>query len=129
YYLWSTMPDEPLFVSAQGGTLAADAGLNTEIERMLADPRAKALVSNFAGQWLNLRRTEQAKPDYMTFPKFDDELRAALRTESEMFFSDLLTQGRPVSELLTGTFTYVNAKLATHYGMPAPAGGGFVKVD
>ena len=129
YYLWSTMPDEPLFVQAQSGNLAADAALASEVERMLADPKAAALVSNFAGQWLNLRRTVQAMPDKVAFPSFDDELRAALRTESEMFFAELLQKARPISELLTGTFTYVNPKLAAHYGLPAPAGSGFSRVD
>ena len=129
YYLWSTMPDQALLLEAQHGTLATDAGLTAQIERMLTDPRASALVSNFVGQWLNLRRTEQVKPDYTIFPTFDDELRASLRTESEQFFSELLQKGRPISELLTGTFTYVNSRLATHYGLPAPAGSGFQRVE
>ncbi len=129
YYLWSTMPDETLLAQAQNGKLGVDADLVAEVERMLADPRSSALVSNFAGQWLNLRRIEQSKPDAAAFPTFDEELRTSLRTESEMFFAELLKQGRPISELLTGTFTYVNAKLATHYGMPAPAASGFARVD
>lgn len=129
YYLWSTMPDQPLLVEAQQGTLATDAGLTTQVERMLSDPRAAALASNFVGQWLNLRRTEQVKPDYATFPSFDDELRTSLKTESEQFFNELFQKGRPISELLTGTFTYVNKRLATHYGLPAPAGDGFERVD
>jgi hypothetical protein len=132
YYLWSTMPDEALLAQAQNGQLAADASLATEIERMLADPKASALVSNFAGQWLNLRRISMpdlVHPDLDAFPAFDDELRASLRTESEMFFADLIKQARPVSELLTGTFTYVNAKLATFYGLPAPGASGFSRVD
>jgi hypothetical protein len=129
YYLWSTMPDQPLLVEAQQGTLATDVGLTTQVERMLSDPRAAALASNFVGQWLNLRRTEQVKPDYATFPSFDDELRTSLKTESEQFFNELFQKGRPISELLTGTFTYVNKRLATHYGLPAPAGDGFERVD
>ncbi len=129
YYLWSTMPDQPLLVEAQRGTLDSDAGLAAQVDRLLKDPRSHALISNFVGQWLNLRRTEQVKPDYMVFPTFDDQLRASLRTESEQFFDELFQQGRPISELLTGTFTFVNKRLATHYGMPAPAGDGFVRVD
>lgn len=129
YYLWSTMPDQALLVEAQHGALATDAGLTAQIERMLSDPRASALVSNFVGQWLNLRRVEQVKPDYTIYPTFDDELRASLRTESEQFFSELLQKGRPISELLTGSFTYVNQRLATHYGLPAPAGSGFQRVE
>jgi hypothetical protein len=103
--------------------------LAAEVERMLADGKASALVSNFAGQWLNLRRMTQIMPDKTAFPTFDDELRAALRTESEMFFAELLQKARPLSELLTGTFTFVNAKLATHYGLPAPQGSGFARIE
>jgi hypothetical protein len=129
YYLWSTMPDQPLLVDAQGGNLVTDVGLAAQVERMLSDPRSSALVSNFVGQWLNLRRTEQVAPDSTIFPMFDDELRVSLRTESERFFGELLQQNRPIFELLTGTFTYVNKRLATHYGLSAPAGDGFVRVD
>jgi hypothetical protein len=129
YFLWSTMPDDALLGDAQAGGLLGDAGLSAQIERMLGDARAHALVSNFAGQWLNLRRVDQVKPDYTTFPTFDDELRAAMRMESELFFSELFTQSRPIAELLSGSFTYVNAKLATHYGMQAPTADGFTRVD
>jgi hypothetical protein len=129
YYLWSTMPDQALLLDAQLGKLDADAGLGAQVERMLADPRASALVSNFVGQWLNLRRTEQVAPDYTVFPTFDEELRESLKTESEQFFAELLEKGRPISELLTGTFTYVNARLAKHYGLPAVAGSGFQRVE
>jgi hypothetical protein len=129
YYLWSTMPDQALLVDAQSGVLTQDAGLQAQIERMLSDPRAKALVSNFAGQWLNLRRTAQVLPDTTIYTDFDDELRASLKTESELFFNELLQKARPASELLSGTFTYVNKRLAAHYGMPAPSADGFQRVD
>jgi len=129
YYLWSTMPDQPLLLDAQLGNLGTDVGLTAQIERMMTDPRASALVSNFAGQWLNLRRTEQVAPDYTIFPAFDDELRSSLKAESEQFFAELVQKGRPISELLTGSFTYVNARLAKHYGMAAPAGSGFQRVE
>jgi hypothetical protein len=128
YFLWSTMPDEALFVEAQSASLLNDAALSAQVERMLADPRSAALVSNFAGQWLNLRRVEQITPDAAVYPSFDDELRSAMRTEGEMFFAELLREGRPVSELLTSSFTYVNERLAQHYGLPAPAGAGFERV-
>lgn len=129
YYLWSTMPDEPLLVDAQGGNLVTDAGLSAQVERMLKDPRSSALILNFVGQWLNLRRADQVKPDYTIFPTFDDDLRASLKAESQNFVNELFQQGRPIAELLTAPFTYVNKRLATHYGMPAPAGDGFVRVD
>jgi hypothetical protein len=129
YYLWSRMPDEALFVDAQSGKLLTDAGLAEQVERMLKDPRSAALVSNFAGQWLNLRRTDQVKPDASVYPSFDDELRASLRAESELFFAELLAKARPISELLTGAFTFVDERLASHYGLAAPAADGFARVE
>jgi len=129
YYLWSTTPDSTLLVEAQNGNLLSDAGLSAQIDRLLSDARSSALLSNFVGQWLNLRRTEQVKPDEKVYPSFDDELRASLRQESEKFFGELLQKERPISELLTGSFTYINKRLATHYGLPAPATDGFVRVD
>jgi Protein of unknown function (DUF1592)/Protein of unknown function (DUF1588)/Protein of unknown function (DUF1587)/Protein of unknown function (DUF1595)/Protein of unknown function (DUF1585) len=129
YYLWSTTPDQTLLVDAQMGKLATDAGLTAEVERMLTDPRASALITNFVGQWLYLRRAEAAKPDATVFPTFDAELSAALRIESEKFVNELFQQGKPIAELLTGTFTYVNPRLAKHYGLPVPAGTDFTRVD
>ncbi len=129
YYLWSSMPDEALFVDAQSGQLLNDAPLASQVERMLSDSRAAALVENFAGQWLNLRRTAQVMPDSAVFPEFDQELQASLRTESELFFAELVENGRPFSELLTAQFSYVNAPLAAHYGLLAPAGPGFERMD
>ncbi|HXK20565.1 MAG TPA: DUF1592 domain-containing protein [Polyangiaceae bacterium] len=129
YYLWSTMPDQPLLLDAQSGMVATDAGLAAEVERMLTDPRSSALITNFVGQWLYLRRAEAAKPDSVVFPTFDAELGASLRTESEKFVTELFQKARPISELLTGTFTYVNPRLAKHYGLPAPAGTDFTRVD
>jgi hypothetical protein len=129
YFLWSTMPDDPLFVVADTGTVGDDNTLTSEVARMLADGKARALVDNFAGQWLNLRRLDNVTPDYAAYPSFDEDLRVALRTESELFFSELLQQGKPLTELLTANYTYVNARLAQHYGLPAPAGGDFVRVE
>jgi hypothetical protein len=129
YYLWSTMPDQPLLVDAQMGKLATDAGLGEEVERMLTDARSSALITNFVGQWLYLRRAEAAKPDTTVFPTFDPELSASIRIESEKFVTELFQQGKPITELLTGTFTYLNPRLAKHYGLPAPAGTGFTRVD
>ncbi len=129
YFLWSSMPDDPLFVVADTGTIGDDTSLKSEVARMLADAKAQALVDNFAGQWLNLRRLEQVKPDYEVYPTFDEELRSALRTESGLFFRELLQSGRPPSELLTANYTYVNARLAQHYGLTPPAGTDFVRVD
>ena len=127
YYLWSSMPDDALMNSAKSGALDSDAGVVTEVSRMLGDPQAKALVSDFAGQWLNIRRVAAVKPDATTYPGYSAELAADMQTESSMLFSDLLAQGRPIADLLTSNYTFVNARLATFYGMPAPAGSGFVK--
>jgi hypothetical protein len=124
------MPDEELLVAAQSGDLTSEAALKAQVARMLASPRAAALITNFAGQWLNLRRMEQVLPDPAIYPGFDDELRAAFRTESELFVGELFQQGRPVSDLLTATFTYVNPKLAQHYGLAAsPDANGFARVE
>ena len=127
YYLWSSMPDDALINSAKNGALDTDAGLVTEVTRMLRDPQAKALVSDFAGQWLNIRRVAAVKPDAMAYPMYSDALAADMQTESSMLFAELLAQGRPIADLLTADYTFVNSRLATFYGMPAPAGSGFVK--
>lgn len=129
YYLWSTMPDDALYADAKSGALSTDAGLESQVSRMLQDPKAGALVSNFAGQWLNLRRIDSVKPDDVVYPAFDAELAAAMKTESNLFFAELLAMGRPISELLTSEFSFVNKKLAAFYGLPAPAGDGFERVS
>ncbi|HVY32146.1 MAG TPA: DUF1592 domain-containing protein [Polyangiaceae bacterium] len=128
YYLWSTMPDDALLASAKSGNLTTDAGLTSEVTRMFNDPKAKALVSDFAGQWLNIRRVTAVKPDAATYPNFNADLAVAMQTESSMMFQELLAQGRPITDLLTSNFTFVNKALATYYGLPAPAGDGFSRV-
>ena len=95
---------------------------------MLADPKADALVSNFAGQWLQLRNLQRSSPDLMEFPDFDDGLRQGFRQETEMFFASLLRGNRSVLELLTADYTYVKERLARHYGMPGVAGSAFRRV-
>jgi Protein of unknown function (DUF1592)/Protein of unknown function (DUF1588)/Protein of unknown function (DUF1595)/Protein of unknown function (DUF1587)/Protein of unknown function (DUF1585) len=128
YYLWSTMPDAALFASAKSGALTTDAGLVTEVSRMLADPKAQALTSDFAGQWLNIRRVGAVKPDAGTYPTFSAQLAADMETESYMMFTELLATSRPITDVLNSDFTYVNKALATFYGMTPPPGDGFVKV-
>lgn len=128
YYLWSDMPDEALFASAKSGTLATDAGLVGEVSRMLGDSKANALVTDFAGQWLNIRRVAAVKPDAATYPAFNAQLAADMQTESYMTFGELLGQSRPITELLSSDFTYINKNLAAFYGLTPPAGDGFVKV-
>ncbi len=128
YYLWSSMPDDALLTSAKAGNLASDAGLAAEVSRMLGDSKAQALVSNFAGQWLNLRRVAAVKPDETAYPNFNAQLASDLQAESTLFFAELVAQGRPISELITADFSYLNQNLAAYYGVTPPSGEGFTKV-
>jgi hypothetical protein len=127
YFLWSSMPDDALFASAAAGALSDPVLLSAEVDRMLASPKAEALVSNFAAQWLQLRRLEDKTPDAQQFPDFDAELRASMRTESEMLFREIALAGAPATDLLQANYTFVDARLAAHYGLPAPSGEGFVR--
>jgi hypothetical protein len=129
YYLWSTMPDDALFTAAKSGALNDDAAVQAQVTRMLAEPRSKALVDNFGGQWLNVRRVANVKPDSTEYPNFDSQLAASMQTESLMFFGELFDKGRPITELITSDFTYVDARLATFYGLQAPPGTGFQRVQ
>ena len=129
YLLWSSMPDDALFEAAAMGALETDEQILAQLERMLADAKSEGFVSHFAGQWLNLRRVEQVSPDYDTFPQFDAELSTAMRTESETFFRAILDTDVPLSELLTAPFTFVNARLAEHYGIDGQFGEQFQQVS
>jgi hypothetical protein len=129
YFVWSSMPDANLFAAAEAGTLAKDsAKLTSELERMLADGKAQALSRNFAGQWLTLRRLAQVVPDPNTFPNFDLELRDAAARETELLFDTLLRENAAISRLLTADFTFVNPRLAQHYGIAIP-GSEFQRVS
>lgn len=129
YLLWSSMPDDALFEAAATDGLETNEQILAQLERMLADSKSQGFVSHFAGQWLNLRRVEQVKPDYNTFPQFDAGLSAAMRTESETFFRAILDADAPISELLTAPYTYVNARLAAHYGFEGEFSDQFVQVS
>jgi hypothetical protein len=129
YYLWSSMPDDALLASAKSGALLSDAGLLSEVSRMLGDAKAKSLVDNFGGQWLNTRRVLAVKPDDAMFPKFDDALAADMATESAMFFAELVAKGSAIADLLSADFSYVNKNLAAFYGMQPPASDGFERVS
>ncbi|HXI54694.1 MAG TPA: DUF1592 domain-containing protein [Polyangia bacterium] len=119
YFLWSSMPDDALFSAAASGSLRDIKVQQTQITRMLQDPKSSALVQNFAGQWLYTRMLPDFKPDAVAFPKFDDELRTSMQQETELLFRDIAFGGVPADSLLTGNFTYLNDRLATHYGLPA----------
>lgn len=123
YFLWSTMPDAALMEAAASGRLATAEGVAAEVRRMLVDPRAEALVDNFAGQWLYIRDVDNAIPDPWVFPEFDDALRHAMAEEMRMFFRSFVTGDRSMIELLTATDSWVNRRLAEHYGIEqgAPA--------
>jgi hypothetical protein len=117
YFLWSTMPDEPLFELARKGRLRDPSVLRTEMARLRADPKAQALVDNFASQWLGLRRLEQTHPDRDLFPAWNDGLRRAMADEASMFFANLLREDRSILELVDADYTFLNEPLARLYGM------------
>jgi hypothetical protein len=127
YFLWSTMPDEELFALASKGRLRKN--LEAQVRRMLADPKALALVENFGGQWLQTRNLELAAPDKKTYPAFDDELRSAMRQETEMFLASILRGDRSVFDLINGEYTFVNEQLARLYGLPGVQGAEFRRVS
>lgn len=128
YFLWSSMPDDQLFQAARSGELTRPEVLVAQAKRMLADPRSQALVENFAGQWLQLRDVSRLTPDPDLFPEFDDDLRLAMRRETELFFEAVVREDRSVLEFLTADFTYVNERLARHYEMQGISGSEFQRV-
>jgi hypothetical protein len=128
YFLWSSMPDEELLRTADQGTLRKPEVLRAQIFRMLKDPKAHALVENFAGQWLELRRLESVAPDREKFPQFDEYLRMSMRQETELFFENLMREDRSVLDLLDAKDTFLNEKLATFYGVPGVKGPEFRSV-
>lgn len=123
YFLWSTMPDELLFASAADGSLLRDDVLRSQVLRMVADPRAHALVDNLAGQWLGIRAVDTVTPDVWSFPDWDEDLRASAREEMERLAADALLEGAPMTELLVADATWIDARLAAHYGLTAPVEG------
>ncbi|MEZ5399093.1 MAG: DUF1592 domain-containing protein [Bryobacteraceae bacterium] len=129
FFLWSSIPDDELLDGAIAGTLSRPGVLEKQVRRMLADPRAEMLATNFAGQWLHLRNLASAKPDMRTFPDFDDNLRQAFRQETEMFFESVMREDRNVLDLLRARYTFVNERLAKHYGIPYVYGSRFRRVE
>jgi hypothetical protein len=128
FFLWSSIPDDELLGLAEKGRLKEPAVLDAQVQRMLADPRSHALVSNFAGQWLFLRNLQSARPDGPTFPNFDDNLRQAYRRETEMLFESIMRENRSVVDLLNANYTFVNERLAKQYGIPNVYGSHFRRV-
>jgi Protein of unknown function (DUF1592)/Protein of unknown function (DUF1588)/Protein of unknown function (DUF1587)/Protein of unknown function (DUF1595)/Protein of unknown function (DUF1585) len=128
FFLWSSIPDDELLEAAERGKLKDPAVLERQVRRMLSDPRSNALVDNFAGQWLVLRNIRDASPDPDQFPDFDENLRDAFLKETELFFENQLRDDRSVLELLSANYTYVNERLARHYGIPNVYGDRFRRV-
>lgn len=128
FFLWSSIPDDELLDLAAGNQLHHPATLEKQVRRMLADPRSRALISNFAGQWLYLRNLDSATPDMRAFPDFDDNLRQAFRRETELFFESIVREDRSVLDLLRADYTFVNERLARHYGIPNVYGSRFRRV-
>jgi hypothetical protein len=130
FFLWSSIPDEELLGLATKGDLRNPSTLEAQVRRMLADSRSDAMVENFVGQWLQLRNLEsRVRPDLIMFPDFDDNLRKAFRTETEMLFGNVLREGRPVHELITANYSFMNERLARHYNVPGVYGSRFRKVE
>jgi hypothetical protein len=121
YFLWSSMPDDDLFAAADSGSLQDPAELEAQVRRMLDDPKSEALLDNFAGQWLNTRGLVNHAPDPVAFPEYDDELRIAMETETRLFFGEFLRSDLPLDQMLEADFGFIDARLAAHYGEPAPA--------
>jgi hypothetical protein len=129
FFIWSSLPDHALIDDAIAGNLSDPETLESHALRMLADPRAINLVDNFASQWLHLRNLDSVTPDLRLYPDFDDNLRQAFRRETELFLESVFIEDRSVTELLKSNYTYLNERLAHHYGIPNVFGSRFRKVE
>jgi mono/diheme cytochrome c family protein len=128
FFLWSSIPDDELIDIAAAGKLRSPAVLEQQVRRMIRDPRAADLIENFTGQWLNVRALRTSAPIVNVFPDFDDNLRAAFQREIELFFASVVSEDRSVLDLLTADYTFVNERLAKHYGIPNIYGSHFRRV-
>ena len=128
FFLWSSIPDDELIDVAANGALRDPAALEQQVRRMLADPRSETLVTNFAAQWLYLRNLPAVSPDFIAFPDFDETLRRALRRETELFFESIIREDRSALDLLAADYTFVNERLAKHYGIPNIYGSHFRRI-
>ena len=128
FFLWSSIPDDELLAPAEAGRLSDPAVLERQVRRMLDDPRSSALTANFAGQWLFLRNLRTVAPNAVLFPTFDENLREAFRRETELFFDSQVRADRSVLELLAADYTFLNDRLARHYGIPGVYGSHYRRV-
>jgi hypothetical protein len=129
YFLWASVPDKELLNAAMQGTLKNPVVFEKQVRRMIADPHSEALATRFASQWFRLQDIDQIKPDALAYPAYDHILAESMRRETEMLFHALIHEDRPVTELLTADFTFVNERLAQHYRLPNVAGSGFQRVQ
>lgn len=129
YFLWSSTPDDDLMALASSRRIRESAVLEAQVKRMLADPRSSALVENFAGQWLELRNLDDYRPDTKVYPNWDDQLKTSMKRETELFFENIMRQDRSILELLNADYTFVNERLAKHYGIANVKGEEFRKVS
>ena len=129
FFLWATGPDEELLRLANARKLSAPATLDQQVRRMLADPRAEALASRFAAQWLRLQDLDPINPDVRVYPDFDERLKSAMRQETDLFFRHIVREDRPVIDLFSADYTFVDERLARHYGIPGVVGNTFRKVQ
>ena len=128
FFLWSSIPDDQLLRVAATGTLHTPAVLHQQVHRMLADEKSDALIQNFAGQWLYLRNLKSFQPNSLEFPDFDDNLRQAFQRETELFFASVMHEDRNVLDLMTADYTFLNERLAKHYGIPGVYGSHYRRV-
>jgi hypothetical protein len=129
YFLWSSMPDDELLNLAEAGKLHTPAILDGQVKRLLDDPKSSAFADNFAGQWLEIRNLDVVKPDPQKFPDWGPELRDAMKTETRMFFESMLRENRPLVEFLDARYTFLNERLAKHYGIAGVKGPDFRRVE
>jgi hypothetical protein len=128
YFLWSTMPDEELFSAAENGKLGTREALRGQVERMLRSPKAEAFTRNFCGQWLGLRDIDFTEPNYLSYPEFDQMLKISMVKETELFFSEVLKEDLSLANFVASDFSFLNGRLAAHYGIPGVDGWEFRKV-
>ncbi len=129
FFLWSSIPDDELLDAAVRGDLRRPDALEKQVRRMLADPRSYNLASNFAGQWLTVRNLVSVDPNVRLYPDFDDNLRQAFRLETELFVDSIVREDRSVLDLIKADYTFLNERLAKHYGIPNIYGTRFRRVD
>jgi hypothetical protein len=129
FFLWSSIPDDRLLKLASAGQLSQPVTLDAEVHRMLADPRANALATRFGGQWLRLQDIEKVRPDVFWFPDYDEQLGQAMQKETELFFDDMVRHDRSILNVLTANYTYVNERLARHYGFRNISGEQFRRIN